>query len=615
MVDVKSFWRIFAKFCSLFGKTFCRNFAKFFCSTGGAFLLGALIGALFFAAQFGFALVNPTNTNWIFYGATHDTAQHFLGWEFFRADGAGATIGGLAYPVGLPLTFMDSIPLLALPLKLFANILPANFQYFGAWALICYVLLGGFAAILMRKIWRKIFAKKAAKSCWQILFVAAGALIFVVNPVTLARTLYHPALAAEWLILLAILLIWDARKFAKKVGKFILVWSALLVAATLIHPYFLPMLGALMLIAALRNFAKFSSQNLAKFLMQIIIPIAAVGATFGVIGGFSLGSDAADVFDLPDKGFNLISFLMSGGWSAIFPAIPARSGSPETMMWLGLGGWILAIFVAIFGVKMLRKKYENSYAKSGFAKYLWREFRAKFRRNFARNFAIALVGFCLLIFAIGVSLEIGPWRIFQWQPPRVLYDFWNVFRAAAREAWAFYFAAILLIIYLAAKIMARKFGVKNAPKICAIIILIVAVAQFCDIFFSPMATTRRANFAKIQNAATREFIAPDIRDLVARQKHLVELDAGFRGDQSGFYELAQSALANNLTLNIGYFARVPAQIFAEQTAWRDKISAGKLTAQDLRDNLFATRDAEFANEISRNYNVEKRGNFYFITQK
>ena len=581
------------------------------------FLLGAIIGLIFFAIEFGLPLANPTNTNWIFYPITHDTAQHFLGWEFFRQASSGATITSLATPIGLPITYMDGIPLLALPFKLFANVLPTNFQYFGAWALLCYILLGGLAAILMRKIWCKVFAKYSGKSLWQILFVAAGSLIIVLNPVTLARTLYHSALAAQWLILLAIILIWDAKKFAKW-WQFTLVWSAFLVVATLIHPYFLPMLGAMMVIAVLRNLVKFDKRSVAKLLAKIIVPVVCAGATFYLLGGFSLGGGAAEVYDLPDKGFNLISFLMDNGWSAVVPGIPAHSGSPETMMWLGLGVWLLAILAIIFGVKLWKKLYRNSRNESkkiSFADWLWQAFVAKFRVNFSRNLTMAVVAFALLCFAIGVSVEIGPLRIFTWRPPTPIWDFWNIFRAAAREAWPFYFAAILLIIFAAGKIIFAKFGKKNTPKIFALVILLAAGIQFVDIFFSPMATNKRENFAKVQSAGSRYFTAPKINDLVTTQQNIVVLDKGFATDQSGFYELGQAALRNKMTMNLGYFSRVPDAIFTQQAAWRTKILTGKLTAQDLRENLFTTKDANFAKQASRNYTIIQRGNFYFIAAK
>ena len=63
------------------------------------FIAGALVGLAFFAIFYGLDIVNPTNTNWIWQGITHDTAQHQLGWEFYRADSTGGIINGLCYSV------------------------------------------------------------------------------------------------------------------------------------------------------------------------------------------------------------------------------------------------------------------------------------------------------------------------------------------------------------------------------------------------------------------------------------------------------------------------------------------------------------------------------------
>ncbi len=657
---------------------FLRALSQIFVSSNyGIFFLGGLIGLAFFAAFYGLSIAWTTNVDWIWHGVTHDTAQHFLGWEFFRADSSGAVINGLAYPVGLPLTFMDAIPLLALPIKLVAPILPESYQYFGLWALICYILIGGAAAILMQRIWRKVFAKKfvvesverfksgkkssqkdsvvectsqestaenepeslqttsksVAENLWQTLFVAAGTLIFVASPIMIARTLYHPALAAQWLILIGILLIWDAAKFAK-LWKFIAVWSAMLIGAVLIHPYFLPMLGAMMLVAALRNVTAFSWRTIAKSLIKIIVPVALAGATFAAIGGFALGS-GSEIHDLHEKGFNLLSFANPYGYSALIPGFSNASSSPETMMWLGLGVWLMIIAAAILWI--------GNYKKS------WLNFREKFRQNRVRNIFIAIVAVGLLIFAIGIRVDFGPITLFEYSIPDKVYEIWSAFRAAAREAWPFYYALILAAIYwfslairyrchpglcagLRSGIVSQSMNSKNtkggkksrlkSKKIfhnkslaaIALPLLAISLIQFTDIWFSDKATTRREGFAVARTTAP-EFIVPEIADLVTTQQHLVALDAGFRGNMTGFYKVGQAALANNLTLNIGFFARVPDEIWTMQNDWRDKVSRGELTDEDLAKNLFFTNDEKIVEQASQNYAIKQRGDFYFITAK
>lgn len=563
-------------------------------SSVGVFTIGALIGFLFFALFYGLAIVNPTYTDWIFQSITHDTAQHFIGWEFFRADSTGGIVNGLAYPEGLPITFTDAIPLLAFPFNWLAGVLPENFQYFGLWALSCYILMGGLAAMLVRKIWVKLFAKKHdQKLLWQILFIAAGALLFVVTPMLIARTLYHAALAAHWLILLGILLVWNAPKF-KKNWSFLLAWSSLLIAAVLIHPYFMPMLGAMLIISTLRVTSDFKWKSWISILVKIMVPVVAMAFVFWLVGGFALGS-GAEIRDLSEKGFNLLSFANPSGFSALIPGFPNASSSPETLMWLGLGIWSMIFFVA--------------YRLRGHYKKLWRRNIDRFRAHTLRNSLMLVVCVGLLIFAIGIRVDLGPITLFSYSVPQKIYDIWSAFRAAAREAWPFYYVVILLAIFAFSKVLANK---RCSAAIIASSLAVLSLVQLADIWFSPRATARREGFANIQQVSGPEFVAPDIVDLVTTQRHIIMLDKGFRGDMSGTYKIAQAALKNNLTLNIGFFARIPEPIWQQQVVWRDKVRAFEVSESELADNIFVTRDSKLADELAIKYRIEQRDGFYFI---
>ncbi len=572
-----------------------RKAAEFMTRPMGSFVIGGLVGALFFTAFYGLSIVNPGYTDWIFQSITHDTAQHFVGWEFFRADSTGGVINGLAYPEGLPVTFTDAIPLLAFPFKWLAGVLPENFQYFGMWALGCYVLMGGLAAILVRKVWLKLFAGKPnQKMAWQIVFVAAGALLFVVTPMLIARTLYHAALAAHWLILLGILLVWDAPKF-KKNWSFLLAWSSLLVAAVLVHPYFMPMLAAMLAISAFRTMSDVTWKNCLLLLTKIMIPIIAMAFVFWMIGGFDLGN-GAEVRDLSEKGFNLLSFANPSGFSALIPGFPNASTSPETLMWLGLGVWLMIFFIV--------------YKLCGHYKKLWRHGIARFRAHKLRNSLILAACLSLLIFAIGIRVDMGPITLFSYSVPQKIYDVWSAFRAAAREAWVFYYVVILLVIYGFSRLVLRY--KKATPALLTGCLAVLSLVQLADIWYSEKAVAKREGFVRIQQVPGPEFVAPNITDIVTTQRHIVMLDKGFRGDHSGTYKMAQAALQNNLTLNIGFFARIPEPIWQQQEVWRNKVENFSLTRDDLANYLFVTRDSNFVQKISERYRIEERDGFYFI---
>src|SRR5687768_7137938 len=86
---------------------------------------------------YGFNTLIPTNIDWLM-AVLHDWGTHYLGWHFFKNEPWQFPIGNVSNyyaPLGTNVGFTDSIPLLAIFFKLFASILPENFQYFGLWLL------------------------------------------------------------------------------------------------------------------------------------------------------------------------------------------------------------------------------------------------------------------------------------------------------------------------------------------------------------------------------------------------------------------------------------------------------------------------------------------------
>ena len=81
-------------------------------------IFGMLLGGIVFLIIYGHKILNPTFIEWTMDG---DAAQHFLGWHFFRSEPWTFPIGVIQsyqYPQGTSLVYTDSIPLLAIPLKL-----------------------------------------------------------------------------------------------------------------------------------------------------------------------------------------------------------------------------------------------------------------------------------------------------------------------------------------------------------------------------------------------------------------------------------------------------------------------------------------------------------------
>tara|TARA_B110000037_G_C17018589_1_gene464293 strand:- start:10 stop:759 length:750 start_codon:yes stop_codon:yes gene_type:complete len=193
-----------------------------------AIIGGGLLGAIVYWIVFGPGILYPTNIGWTMEG---DSAQHLLGWSFFRNDPWTWPLGkitSLNYPEGTSIVYTDSLPLFALFFKLFEGYLPEPFQYRGIWVAFCYVMTGVSSALLIRRV----------TNSW--LFVVFGSLFLLINPVILIRTLGHYTLAGQWLIILALYLYLKPSNYGTKIR-----WTLLCGVASLVHFYLLLMVLAL----------------------------------------------------------------------------------------------------------------------------------------------------------------------------------------------------------------------------------------------------------------------------------------------------------------------------------------------------------------------------------
>lgn len=564
------------------------------------FTLGALIGLAVFGFLYGFEVVNPTYTDWIWHSETHDTAQHQLGWEFYRAESSGGIIKRLAPPTGLSMVFMDVIPLVALMVKPLAGALPASFQYFGLWGLSCYILMGGIGALLVDAVWRRTRLAKSAGLPRHWLAVGAGASLFVLSPMVLARSFYHPALAGQWIILLGILLVVETPRF-KSAGRLTAIWAAVLTGAILIHPYFLPMMGVLMILSIVRLIDRQGWRGWHRWralAIMTIVPAAVAVGIFYLAGGFSLGT-GAEVYDLADKGFNLLSFANPLGYS-VLPAFPNRSTSGETMMWLGLGVWLMLLLA--------------TWLWRGNYRVAWLRLRRYWRRHRWMCRVGLTVSILLLVFAVGVRIDAGPATLVQYSVPKPIYELWSAFRASAREAWVFYYATILLAGYFLAsgltKWRAHHHG-RLAGVIVAMILLIVVGVQAADILASPQVIAKRRDFRRITRTSA-QFTPLDLGSIYHGQKQLIALDESFRGDQSGTYIIGRTALRYGMSLNAGFFARLPDRVRREQAGWRAKLTAGQLTAHRLESVVLFTGDDRIVKTLPHWVKHRRLGRWTFL---
>ena len=332
--------------------------------------------------------------------------------------------------------------------------------------------------------------------------------------------------------------------------------------------------------------------------IMTIVPAAVAVGIFYLVGGFSLGT-GAEVYDLADKGFNLLSFANPLGYS-VLPAFPNRSTSGETMMWLGLGVWLMLLLAAW----LWRGNYRAAWLRL-------RQYQRGHRWMCRGSLTVSIL---LLIFAVGVRIDVGPATLVQYSVPRPIYELWSAFRASAREAWAFYYATILLAGYFFAsgltKWRERHHG-RSAGVMVVMVLLIVVGVQAVDILASPRAKAKRRDFRRITRTST-QFTPLDLDPIYHGQKQLIALDESFRGDQSGTYIIGRTALRYGMSLNAGFFARLPDRVRREQAGWRAKLTAGQLTAHQLESVVLFTRDDRIVKALPHWVKHRRLGRWTFL---
>ena len=105
-----------------------------------------LLGSLFFIGITGGKIIYFSNIDWLFAGTDviADSEQHYIAWLFFKNTPLIQFPLFKNYHYGMEISssliHSDSVPLMAIFFKMFKDLIPHHFQYFGLWIYICFVL-------------------------------------------------------------------------------------------------------------------------------------------------------------------------------------------------------------------------------------------------------------------------------------------------------------------------------------------------------------------------------------------------------------------------------------------------------------------------------------------
>jgi len=372
-----------------------------------------LIGVIFFAVVFDVNMLDPTHVEWLSHG---DILQAYLGWDFFRKAPWTFPVVGLnpyyGMEVSSSIVFSDSNPLLALVFKLLSPLLPAGFQYFGLWLLACCIL--------------------SAVATWKIvglysdsyLIRSLAAALVLLNPAWIHR-IGHINLMGHFLILFAIYLclLRDRRHLAVK-------WCLLIAVACLTH-FYLAMIVMILWGANLFSRVVTRATGYGSALLEALA--AAIGAYLLMYtAGYFTVDDVSVAGGYGAYNSNLLSPLISDGWSYVFDHVYLGLGNFETVNYWGLGVLLLVLFNL---------------------KGLYRSF-GRFTVT-ATSLSVLIAAITFFLIATTNNIQLFDHHLIVPLPGKLL-DALSTFRGSSRFYWPLTYLAVIGLVYLTVRYRARS---------------------------------------------------------------------------------------------------------------------------------------------------------------
>lgn len=513
-------------------------------------------------------ILDPREVEWLL--AEDDSLQHFSGWDMFRRDiwrwplGAVPRLGSL---VDASIVYTDSIPVIALTLKILHRWLPDPLQYIGPLMLVNLMLNGAIAAGLLRAIGGSRFT------------ALAGALLVVSLPMVTMRgpgALGHEALSSHWLLFIAM---WLSLKTlqdqteSKRRGLF-LGWLALLVMAVLIHFYLFFMAGIFWLFWLLREawYANGVANKLLSLTGEAAATIAAVVLAVWLAGYFYFGLIVRGYNGFGHYSAEMLSFINPGSASLFFQAEsfhgvssawngwrPPIAGYYEGFAYLGLGCLLLVAFALWLLVRHGRQLSDQG----GLIRTL---------------FALGVPSGILFFLALGDQLVLGAFVI-KFQYPDWSARFTELLRSSGRMIWplAYFclFGALLVIDRLV-----KKF-------VLGFVIAIIVLVQYWDVSsWHGFVQQQVANASSASSSVFAWRSDPQVMRMLAMANEIQLLPGD---DWQQLKIISWLSARYDLISNVAYFARTsPSVLRTKAQGQLDALAQGELAP----GVVYAITDAE-----------------------
>ncbi len=489
-------------------------------------LAAAIIGAAIVAYAFGLQVLPPWRTGWMLTGTIGpDPVQYWLGYTFFKRapwtwpPGLNPDWG---IEIGSSVFYSDSIPLLAFAFKALHPLVEVS-QYWGLWLYAC----GALQAVMA---WRLI-----GLATPHPLPRVAGAVLFALSPTMLNRLGGHFALGAHFLLLAGLHLCLTSAAPWRRLAQ----WAGLILAASLIHSYLLPMVAGL-----------WASDWLARAVARDRRPaflaaeaVAAPGAgVFGLYlaGFFLLGSGFGGTWGgYGAMQLDLLAPFDSPPWGAVLPDLPGPDHLEVGHSYAGLGALLT---LALGAACWVRRPFP------------W--LRARW------PLAIGLLVMLGVAVTHRVSVGGNVVELFT-LPPRIA-AYADALRASERFLWPFAYALLLAAVVA----IIRGLG----PRRGGVALAALAAVQFADM--QPGFARLHGYFPPAPAVAPLRLKDPFWAEAAQRYSRVRLTPTGMQARH--WEEIAVYAATLGLTTDAVYLARLdPARVDALNAATLARLAEGR----------------------------------------
>ena len=482
-------------------------------------LMGSLsIGFFLFPWDF----LNPFSVDWVW--GSGDFEQHFIGWQFFLREPLFqfplAKLNLYGDGIAKSIIFTDSIPIIAIPLKIFAGQVKAEFQYFGLFVLSSLVL----QALLSYSYFRLSGVTAIVSS--------SLALVVCVAPPLLFRATCHTSLTAQWMLIAALILC----KLKKQAWRR---WLLLLSIALWVHLYLFTM--CLLLFLSHLNLRNLQSRNCQLWTITILGLLLLQSYVLGYIPRIS--SDATSsgygIFT-----FNLLSPISSASnFSLILPGFELPYGSHEGFSFLGP---VFLVALVLVGLSSRPRKILID-------------------SIFVMDKKLLLAIILMALFAVSPVVSIGFHKIDLGRLPYPLFIVGDTFRASGRFIWPLYYYLMLeSLSAVALAYVPKEMSPRFIQGFWTLVILSTTIfASLGDLY--GYSSSRRIQFTAQQD--TTKSPVENIRASILKESGRLPRSYVFYPNLEaphGFNVFARLALLSSSSTNGTYLARYDKSLITMQ---------------------------------------------------